>query len=128
MANSDNVLRGGLTPKYIDVPELFTILSFEPFRPKIIQAAETSPACYRYTAESETPPAEFTLYRLEGPKAECGEKGAAIVTAVKGRAALSCAGPALVLSQGESAFIGRRKDGEILKAEGDAILFAAISP
>ena len=28
MANSDNVLRGGLTPKHIDVQELLTILSF----------------------------------------------------------------------------------------------------
>jgi mannose-6-phosphate isomerase len=29
MANSDNVLRGGLTQKYIDVPELLEILTFE---------------------------------------------------------------------------------------------------
>ena len=29
MANSDNVLRGGLTPKHVDVPELLRILRFE---------------------------------------------------------------------------------------------------
>ncbi|MGD2187519.1 MAG: mannose-6-phosphate isomerase, class I [Desulfobacterales bacterium] len=29
MANSDNVLRGGLTPKHVDVPELLRILKFE---------------------------------------------------------------------------------------------------
>ena len=29
MANSDNVLRGGLTPKHVDVNELLSILSFE---------------------------------------------------------------------------------------------------
>jgi len=29
MANSDNVLRGGLTPKHIDVPELLNIINFE---------------------------------------------------------------------------------------------------
>jgi mannose-6-phosphate isomerase len=29
MANSDNVLRGGLTPKHIDVPELLRVLKFE---------------------------------------------------------------------------------------------------
>ena len=28
MANSDNVLRGGLTPKYVDVPELLRVLNF----------------------------------------------------------------------------------------------------
>jgi mannose-6-phosphate isomerase len=28
MANSDNVLRGGLTPKHVDVPELLSVLNF----------------------------------------------------------------------------------------------------
>jgi mannose-6-phosphate isomerase len=40
MANSDNVLRGGLTPKHVDVPELLRVLDFTPapvddLRPKI---------------------------------------------------------------------------------------------
>ncbi|TPW73568.1 mannose-6-phosphate isomerase, class I [Schumannella sp. 10F1B-5-1] len=30
MAASDNVLRGGLTPKHVDVPELLTVLDFRP--------------------------------------------------------------------------------------------------
>jgi mannose-6-phosphate isomerase len=30
MANSDNVLRGGLTPKHVDVPELLRVLDFNP--------------------------------------------------------------------------------------------------
>ena len=33
MANSDNVLRGGLTPKHIDVPELLRVLDFAPVHP-----------------------------------------------------------------------------------------------
>jgi mannose-6-phosphate isomerase len=36
MANSDNVLRGGLTPKHIDVPELLKHISCEPVYPKIL--------------------------------------------------------------------------------------------
>ncbi|HDZ9223214.1 TPA: mannose-6-phosphate isomerase, class I [Vibrio cholerae] len=32
MANSDNVLRAGLTPKYIDVPELLANTKFEPIK------------------------------------------------------------------------------------------------
>ena len=35
MANSDNVLRGGLTPKHIDVPELLKHIVFEGINPKI---------------------------------------------------------------------------------------------
>ena len=30
MASSDNVLRGGLTPKHVDVPELLSVLDFSP--------------------------------------------------------------------------------------------------
>ncbi|WP_249399764.1 mannose-6-phosphate isomerase, class I [Corynebacterium qintianiae] len=36
MANSDNVLRGGLTAKHIDAAELFSVLTFEPLdNPKV---------------------------------------------------------------------------------------------
>jgi mannose-6-phosphate isomerase len=42
MANSDNVLRGGLTPKHVDVPELLRVLDFAPatedvLRPEIVR-------------------------------------------------------------------------------------------
>jgi mannose-6-phosphate isomerase len=37
MANSDNVLRGGLTPKHIDVPELLKHTRFEAVHPKVMQ-------------------------------------------------------------------------------------------
>jgi mannose-6-phosphate isomerase len=33
MANSDNVLRAGLTPKHIDVPELLDVCSIQPTQP-----------------------------------------------------------------------------------------------
>ena len=37
MANSDNVLRGGLTPKHIDVPELLKHVAFDETIPDIMQ-------------------------------------------------------------------------------------------
>lgn len=40
MANSDNVLRGGLTPKYIDVPELMKHTLFEGIVPNIMKGNE----------------------------------------------------------------------------------------
>ena len=36
MANSDNVLRGGLTPKHVDVPELLKHIVFEGIEPNIL--------------------------------------------------------------------------------------------
>jgi mannose-6-phosphate isomerase len=40
MANSDNVLRGGLTPKYIDVQELLNVLNFEEREINILSAGK----------------------------------------------------------------------------------------
>jgi len=40
MANSDNVLRGGLTPKHIDVPELIKNIQFEHIEPVIIEGTK----------------------------------------------------------------------------------------
>ena len=37
MANSDNVLRGGLTPKYVDIPELLKHIIFEETHPEILK-------------------------------------------------------------------------------------------
>ncbi|MGN1280328.1 MAG: mannose-6-phosphate isomerase, class I [Succinivibrio sp.] len=42
MANSDNVIRGGLTPKLVDVKELLKIVKFEEVTPKIIAATAQS--------------------------------------------------------------------------------------
>jgi mannose-6-phosphate isomerase len=43
MANSDNVLRGGLTSKHVDIEELTRILKFVPFRPEILRPQELQP-------------------------------------------------------------------------------------
>jgi mannose-6-phosphate isomerase len=59
MANSDNVLRGGLTPKHIDVPELLSILDPTPYRPEILSVAN-EPGRHAYT----TPSREFELSKL----------------------------------------------------------------
>jgi mannose-6-phosphate isomerase len=62
MANSDNVLRGGLTPKHIDVPELLRVLDFTPVHP-----ADLSPQVSVLGAERiyTTPAPEFRLSRVE---------------------------------------------------------------
>ncbi|MFI8005704.1 mannose-6-phosphate isomerase, class I [Streptomyces sp. NPDC086010] len=59
MANSDNVLRCGLTPKHIDVPELLRIVRFEASEPGILRP-EASPAGEELY---ETPVDEFRLSR-----------------------------------------------------------------
>ena len=60
MANSDNVIRGGLTPKHVDVQELQQVLNFEERPLKIIQPVERSVAEVVYV----TPAEEFELSRI----------------------------------------------------------------
>jgi mannose-6-phosphate isomerase len=61
MANSDNVMRGGLTPKYVNVDELLTILDFTPGLRGLITPIKESRGVWRYP----TPAPEFALWRVE---------------------------------------------------------------
>jgi mannose-6-phosphate isomerase len=61
MANSDNVIRGGLTAKHIDIGELLEVLDFQPLEQPRVQPVEVQPGRWRY----DTPDAPFTLWRFE---------------------------------------------------------------
>jgi len=60
MANSDNVLRGGLTSKHVDVPELMATLRFDAGRPEPLIPDDLEPleTCFL------TPADEFELGRV----------------------------------------------------------------
>ncbi|NIY46628.1 mannose-6-phosphate isomerase [Cedecea colo] len=104
MANSDNVLRAGLTPKYIDIPELVANVKFEP-KP----AAELLTQPVKNGSELDFPiPVEdfaFSLHDLSASPAALAQDSAAIVFCVEGETVLSKGEQQLVLKPGESAFI-----------------------
>ncbi len=60
MANSDNVLRGGLTPKHIDVPELLKHVSFHAVEPKVIVGTTLN----GFEKKFFSPAADFELSQL----------------------------------------------------------------
>ena len=60
MANSDNVLRGGLTPKHIDVPELLANIHAESVHPQIISGEELATGVRQYPV----PVPDFQLSRV----------------------------------------------------------------
>ena len=64
MANSDNVLRGGLTPKHVDVPELLRVVRFEETTVQIIHPSFLQPSLSEYSC----PATEFTLYVIKTTK------------------------------------------------------------
>jgi mannose-6-phosphate isomerase len=61
MAASDNVVRGGLTPKRVDVDELLRVLRFEVLDDPILPATEVAPGVVTW----QVPVRDFVLYRLE---------------------------------------------------------------
>lgn len=83
MANSNNVLRGGLTSKHVDPQELLRILSFRGERGELLEP-ETNPQ-QPWMEDYKTPAEEFVLSRLAlGPGQEQelrpGEMRLALVT------------------------------------------------
>jgi mannose-6-phosphate isomerase len=61
MANSDNVLRGGLTPKHVDVPELLKHVRFEATHPRIITGDKGAGHITVYS----TPAPDFELSKID---------------------------------------------------------------
>jgi mannose-6-phosphate isomerase len=61
MAASDNVLRGGLTPKHVDIPELSAVVDFAPSEPDLVVPSDEGRPGVRIF---RTPAAEFELWSV----------------------------------------------------------------
>ena len=118
MTSSDNVLRGGLTPKYIDIPELMNILDFKPYIPKIFSPAFTSWFCYG----SEN----FSLIIMEGDGQEkvFPGKGPAICLVTDGQLIVD----GLTFIKGESFFIPKDNEELVFGRKYSAFVASGASP
>ncbi|MFC7933357.1 mannose-6-phosphate isomerase, class I [Streptomyces cinereoruber] len=118
MANSDNVLRCGLTPKHIDVTELLEVVRFDPADPAVLRP-EASPSGEEVY---ETPTDEFRLSRFVRAEGAAPNDLTAptpqILLAVAGR---PTAGD-LPLAPGESVFVPA---GERIQLTGAGTVFRA---
>jgi mannose-6-phosphate isomerase len=104
MANSDNVMRGGLTPKYINIDELLAILDFTPGLRGLITPSEESRGVWRYP----TPAPEFALWRIEPrdePVLAPATGGGRVLLVTDGDLTLTSSTAALDLVRGESALL-----------------------
>ncbi len=117
MANSDNVLRGGLTPKHVDVPELLRVLQFVPDEVAVMRPAmglETT-----FTTEA----AEFELSRIAVDGAWGARAlGPEILLAVSGSLT---AASGETLASGYGAFVPA---GESFELVGKGVVFRAKVP
>jgi mannose-6-phosphate isomerase len=120
LANSDNVVRAGLTAKHIDVPELLKLTD-----PAVgVPVVEPRPLGGGVSVY-DSPAPEFRLYRAEpGPgEVTLPGSGARIVLCVDGAATLRAKTGALKVGRGESCYLSAADDE--VTASGPAILFIA---
>ncbi len=101
MAASDNVLRGGLTPKHIDVGELLEVLDFTPIAPPRLPPERVAPGVEAFRPDVP----DFVLYR---------------VAATGAGARVRIDGPAIVLAEG-GGLVLRGDLGGASVARGDAV-------
>ena len=101
MANSDNVLRGGLTPKHIDVGALLKHVVFEPVQPHILHGEQVS----RAERVFKTPAPDFELSRIVlAAKDDCSLEmtSASIFLVLEGTATVSDTAGSKYFKKGEA--------------------------
>ncbi|MDA3038086.1 MAG: mannose-6-phosphate isomerase, class I [Actinomycetota bacterium] len=116
MANSDNVVRGGLTAKHIDVAELLDIIDTRPSAP-MVQTARSEAHCF------DAPVPEFALTRI-GFDADRSFPvvGPAIMLVTSGMAELEQLG---AIGQGEAVFVPASDGSLMLAVERGALVWVA---
>jgi mannose-6-phosphate isomerase len=121
LANSDNVVRAGLTGKHIDIPELIKLTDPAVGVP-LLEGRDLGDGVWVY----DSPAPEFRLYRAEPGSAELTlpMTGPRLVLCTEGTVTLrDVAGNALKAARGESCFLSAA-DGAVT-ASGPGVLFLA---
>ncbi len=123
MANSDNVMRGGLTKKHIDVDGLLQVVAFEPTVPQILVPEGTDGV---YVFPTSFPEFELWLVSpvdctsLDLPRTDSGR----IALVTSGRFELDGDGDVVELLSGQAVFVPAH---EPVSLRGEGQLFVAAS-
>jgi mannose-6-phosphate isomerase len=128
MANSDNVLRGGLSPKHIDVPELLKVLKFKPRHVEFLNEKKKIKTEMIYDSFAE----EFVLSVISITEGEFHRssnlQSAQILLCTEGQAHLADSGNKHILhiEKGDSVFVSAAAISYTL--QGDAVFYKATVP
>lgn len=118
MANSDNVLRGGLTPKHVDKDELLQVVDFTPQKIFVIKPEKIAPheAIYR------TPAKEFCLSIIRHTKVSRTEiipsNSPEVLFCSEGSFKVENLSQILTLNQGQSLFVPYEVEGCVIEGKG----------
>jgi len=119
MANSDNVLRAGLTDKHIDVAELMKHVHYTPTDPAVLKPGQDG--------SFDSSAAEFGLYKYDieaKMQNRFMSKSAEILLVLEGNVQVQTQDASLMAGKGESFFIVAGADCKII-AEANATVFRA---
>lgn len=118
MAASDNVLRGGLTPKRVDVPELMRVLRFEVLAQPVVRPVPVRAGVWTWPV----PVRDFALSKasVRDEETVLPGSGPRIVLCVRGSVELGTGTGGLPLSAGEAAFVGAGEPAVQVAGSGDA--------
>jgi mannose-6-phosphate isomerase len=125
MAASDNVLRGGLTPKHVDVPELLEVLEFEPRPVPWLTPTDLGGGLSLFVPDVP----DFELLRVDLTDEPAGQEssfrlpGPGIAIATDGSVRIDGANSSIELGRGAYAFI--TPDEAELRFSGTGTLFLA---
>jgi mannose-6-phosphate isomerase len=117
MASSDNVLRGGLTSKHVDLAALIEVLDITDAKVPVLRPV-LGPAGLRYPVPVED--FELTRCELDRGSGTLTTRGPQVLFCTEGRAVIASAEGKLVLQRGGSAFVPA---GQRLTASGPAVLY-----
>jgi mannose-6-phosphate isomerase len=119
MASSDNVLRGGLTGKHVDLAALIEVLDFTDGRVPTI-----SPVLGAGGLRYPVPVEDFDLTRcqIDENGGALTTRGPQVLLCTEGTAVLTTADTELALAKGQSAFVPA---GRAVSARGPAVLYRA---
>ena len=127
MANSDNVLRGGLTPKHVDVPELLKHIRFEATKPRIIVGDRDAGHITVYN----TPAPDFELSRislLAGEAITIKAHSTEVYIVMEGRVGVIEEGASGFTRKKGDSFAAMYKSRFELKAQDDSVVYRAAVP
>ena len=134
MAASDNVLRGGLTPKHVDVPELLDVLEFQALPVPYLEPEPAAPGVELYRPDVP----DFLLARIAPATREAsdGDAGASVV-AIDGPAIVICTAGAVSIrgevsavdvARGEAVFVTPDEGRLVVVGDGEAFLATTPAP
>lgn len=119
MAASDNVLRGGLTPKRIDVAELLSVVDSSSGSVPVLRPTAAGPI-----TEYEVPVPDFALRRVEvAPEPlEVAVDGPTMILATSGEVSVHAGDERLALQVGTAAFLDSPEGMVRLTGHGEAFV------